>query len=78
MVGLRDAERVAIALASLSDDSVDVVLKLPARTYGLGAATRIVRHDMTGITQLGTLGRKARSLVIPVKPLEGVVIELVP
>jgi hypothetical protein len=32
---------------------------------------------MTGITQLGTLGAKARSLVIPVKPLQGVVIEFV-
>jgi hypothetical protein len=69
--------RVAIALASISDDSVNVTIKLPARPYGLRPATRIVRHDITGITQLGTLGPKARSLVIPVKPLQGVVIELV-
>ena len=69
--------RVAIALASISDDSVDAVIKLPARAYGLRPATRIVRHDVGGTTQLGTLGAKARSLVIPVKPLQGVVIEFV-
>jgi hypothetical protein len=69
--------RVAIALASISDDSVDAVIKLPARAYGLGPATRIVRHDMTGTTPLGTLGTKARSLTIPMKPLQGAVIEFV-
>jgi hypothetical protein len=69
--------RVAIALASISDDSVDAVIKLPARAYGLGPATRIVRHDMTGTTPLGTLGPKARSLTIPMKPLQGAVIEFV-
>jgi hypothetical protein len=69
--------RVAIALASISDDSVDAVIKLPARAYGLRPATRIVRHDMAGTTPLGTLGAKARSLVIPVKPRQGVVIEFV-
>jgi hypothetical protein len=69
--------RVAIALASISDDTVDAVIKLPARAYGLAPATRIVRHDITGTTELGTLGAKARSLIIPVKPLQGVVIEFV-
>ena len=70
--------RVAIALASISADAVTATIQLPARPYGLGASTRIVRHDDTGAHQLGKLGAAARSLAIPIGALQGVVLELVP
>jgi hypothetical protein len=70
--------RVAIALASISADSLAPVIRLPARAYGLPAATRIVRHDDTGTRALGTLGAGARALAVPVGPLQGVVLELIP
>ena len=69
---------VAIALASISADSVNATIKLPARAYGLGAATHIVRHDETGAHQLGILGAGARSLEIRIAALQGVVLEFVP
>jgi hypothetical protein len=70
--------RVAIALASISADAVTATIQLPARPYGLGASTRIVRHDDTGTHQFGKLGAAARSLTIPIGALQGVVLELVP
>ncbi len=70
--------RVAIALASISADSVNATIRLPGRPYGLRAATRILRHDGDGTHQFGTLGAVARSLTIPIGSLQGAVLELVP
>jgi hypothetical protein len=69
---------VAIALASISSDPVTATVKLPRRAYGFGASARIVRHDETGIHQLGVLGNSARELAVTFAPLQGVVIELIP
>jgi hypothetical protein len=69
---------IAIALASISTDAVDAKVELPAGIYGLGAKTRVVRHDDTGVHALGTLGSLGASATVAMRALQGVVLELIP
>lgn len=66
--------RVAIALASISNDTTTVAVRIPP-AYGLPAGTKIVRHDEHGTTTIGTLS--AAPLMVPVGALQGVVLEFV-
>lgn len=70
--------RIAIAMAGINQSPLTATLKLPARAYGLPAATRVIRHDNTGAHPLGTLGSATRDFAIQLAPLQAAVIELVP
>ena len=68
--------RVAVALAGINLDSRRIEVTIDRRAYGLPADTRIVRHDASGISELGALGDAPRVLTLDMEPLRGVVLEL--
>jgi hypothetical protein len=68
--------RVAVALAGINLDTRRIQVTIDRRAYGLPADTRIVRHDASGISELGTLGDAPRVLTLDMEPLRGVVLEL--
>ncbi|MEP6620125.1 MAG: DUF6259 domain-containing protein [bacterium] len=65
--------RIAIALASISDSAQAVSISIPA-SYGAAIGSNIVRHDETGTTVIGTLGKGP--IEVTVAPLQGVVLEI--
>jgi hypothetical protein len=70
--------RVAIALASISTNALTPHIRLPDGQYGLPAGTSIVRHDSSGKHPPGMLAADVESFDVSMKPLEGVVLELIP
>ena len=70
--------RVAIALAGLNLTSDSVSVTINPQSYGLPPGTRLIRHDESGTTPLGTLGAAARTLTLPLPSLGAVILELAP
>lgn len=70
--------RVAIALASISEQPAVVRVTLPRGAYGLNASARLVRHDETGTRDLGALGDPSRPIAVSMGGLQAVVLELRP
>lgn len=70
--------RVALALVRITDDSGAVRVRIDGARYGVGVGTKIVRHDVSGVRTIGTLGAGITSLEVPMAGLEGVVLELKP
>jgi hypothetical protein len=68
--------RVAIALASISEDSTTVELQLDPARYRLRPGARMVRHDATGSHPVGTVGAGTATLRVALGALEGAVIEV--
>ncbi|WP_373063328.1 DUF6259 domain-containing protein, partial [Gemmatimonas sp.] len=68
--------RVAVALAGINLEPRRIQVTLDRRAYGLPAGTRIVRHDASGTSELGTLGNTPRLLSLNMEPLQGIVLEL--
>jgi head-tail adaptor len=68
--------RVAIALASISEDSTTVELQLDLARYHLRSGARLVRHDATGSHPMGTIGAGTVVLRVALGALEGAVMEV--
>ena len=68
--------RVAIALASISEDSTIAELQLDGARDHLRPGARLVRHDATGSHPMGTLRKGIDTLRVALGSLEGAVIEV--
>jgi len=75
----RDARGwVAIALASIDDAAHRVTLTLDPARHGTARGATVWRVDASGRKAAGTLAPGARSLTVPVGPLEGVLMLIEP
>ena len=70
--------RVAIALASIREDSTTAELRFDPAAWGVRAGSVLVRHDANGQHPIGTVGRSPMVLPLRLGGLDGVVIEIRP
>ncbi len=68
--------RVAIALASISEQPVTATVTLDRRAYGATPSTHVIRRDHLGDHDLGALGRDGRTLRVDLQPLDAAVLLL--
>ncbi|MCC6317167.1 MAG: hypothetical protein IT361_05690 [Gemmatimonadaceae bacterium] len=70
--------RVALALASISEDTVTFTLDLDPSAFGLPRSVSITRHDATGRHAVESLGNGPRTMTLHLAPLQAMVLELRP